>query len=145
LSALFHYQDSCEDATRLLEQNAEACDAGSSEQEDTLQLLIEVLHRHSIWHPSPKAVIRQCLHGAMTAFPDNTIFLSTFLWHQLQSGLQRPIHDLTARLTEPNGTLKGMMWSIWAESVTANDLYGPGSGGASRVRALFKKALDSYA
>jgi hypothetical protein len=144
LSALFNYQESYEAATRLLQQNAKACSEGSYEREQTLQFLNEVHHRHSIWHPGPKVIVRQFLDHARQAFPNNTQFLSTGLWHQLQSGLRGPVHDLIHRLTEPQGTLPGILWALWAEGVAAIDIYAPGSGGASRIRATIRRALSSH-
>ena len=144
VSALFYYQDSCDSAIRLLQENASACGAGSVEREQTLQLLTEFYHRQSTWHPGPKAEFRQFLKHAIQEFPSNTQFLTAALWHQLQSGLRAPINDLIACLTEAEGALQSIIWSVWAEGISAIDLYAPGSGGAARVRATLRKALASH-
>jgi hypothetical protein len=144
LSAIFLYQESYEAATRLLEQNSRACEDGSFEKEQTLQFMNEMHHRHSTWHPGPKVVIRNFLDQAIKEFPDNTQFLSTALWHHLQSGLRGPIYDLIHRLTEPDGMVQSALWSLWAEGIAASDIYAPGSGGASRIRTSLQRALSSH-
>lgn len=144
LSALFNYQEGRDAAVHLLQQNIKACDEGSCEREQTLQFLNEIHHRHSVWHPGPKGVIRQFLEQAMREFPNNTQFLSTALWHQSQSGLRGPTYELIHRLTAPEGTARSVLWAIWAEGVAATDIYAPGSGGASRVRASLRRALGSH-
>ena len=144
MSTLFTYQESCEAAIQLLEQNYTACDRDLRQREETLQFLNEVQHRHHTRHPGPKALIRKNLGHAMYHYPNNTQFLSTFLWHQLQSGLRGPIYDLIHRLTKPEGQLQSILWSVWAEGVATTEIYSPGSGGASRVRATLRRSLSTH-
>jgi hypothetical protein len=141
LSALFTYQS---DPNRALENvQSQLAVLDGYDQEVAFQFHVELLRLHTTRHPGPASAVRGHVEHAARQFPDNTKFLDTMLSLQAKSGLHSRLHALTARLTGSDSRLVGMVWAVWAEAVLATDLYHPGSGGASRVRSLLRRALSS--
>jgi hypothetical protein len=143
LSTIFAYQQGLDQACEVLDRQIHAHPAGSFGQEIAYQFYTEIILHHAARHPGPASIVRSRLEKSMNGFPDNTIFLGEMLSQQAKTGLQSRLHGLTARLTDPNSRLIGMIWAVWAEATVATDLYHSGSGGGSRVRSLLDRALST--
>ncbi|KAK8866141.1 hypothetical protein IAR55_001292 [Kwoniella newhampshirensis] len=120
--------------------------SSSPEAEELLQLLVRLLYFHTSRHPAPAPLIRDVLEIALASFPNNTIFLSIYLFGELggrvYGRIQRFISESTTR-AEGSGIVSHL-WAVWAEGVSAHrTFWDKGGGGAERVRTALDKGINS--
>jgi hypothetical protein len=81
LRVLYAYMaDNLDAATRLLLEQSAHLAPESSALEHALQLLVKITHFHRLRHSLPAAIPRSILEQAIDSFPNNTSFLSLYLW-----------------------------------------------------------------
>ncbi|KAL7422893.1 hypothetical protein Q5752_002190 [Cryptotrichosporon argae] len=136
-------QDGPESARDLLLSVIDALPAGHPQQEETYQLVVRLLHVHVGRHPSPAALTRDVLAAALVAFPNNTAFLSLYLWGEAGGRVYGRMRALVDRLTREDAGVVGALWAAWAEAVGAGrNFY---DGGAERVRRALDRGIYSVA
>nr|XP_031858056.1 uncharacterized protein CI109_006498 [Kwoniella shandongensis]KAA5525128.1 hypothetical protein CI109_006498 [Kwoniella shandongensis] len=147
LVALFTYLSKGVETVRdFCLQRVASCPPSSPEAEETLQLLVKILHLHTSHHPAPAPLIREVLEIALASFPNNTMFLSLYLFGELggrvYGRIQRLISEFTSR-AEGSGVVTHL-WAVWAEGVSAHrTFWDKGGGGAERVRTALDKGINS--
>lgn len=140
LGALFIYLTDGVDAVR--DKVAAVIAAQSPENsERTYQLLVHILHIHTSRHSTPASLFRDVLERAIAAFPNNTIFLSMYLWHESRTRISGRIQSLITRLTAEEAGIVPLLWSVWAEAQSSR-LFWEGSG-AERVRRALDRGINS--
>ncbi|WVF70250.1 hypothetical protein IAT40_005039 [Kwoniella sp. CBS 6097] len=117
----------------------------SAEAEESLQMLSKLLHLDASRHSSPPSLSRDTLELALRTFPNNTSFLSLYLFGELGSRVygrvQRLITDLSS--SKDCGTMVHL-WAVWAEAVSAHrTFWDAGGGGAERVRLALDRGVNS--
>lgn len=143
LASAFQYRDGIEAVQNLCERQIAACKPDSRERELAHQLLGKMIFLHTSWHPTPAYLARSTLETAISHYPSNTQFHSLFVDNEIRAGLQSRIyaHLLQRSLTESSSEL--LLWRIWAMAKMSDNIYDPASGGHSRMRSLFSKALST--
>ncbi|WWC66161.1 uncharacterized protein I206_100062 [Kwoniella pini CBS 10737] len=148
LKSLYSYLiDGIEPTRTFLLNHLASLPPSSPEAEQTLQLLTKILYLHSSRHASPASLSRSTLEIALSSFPNNTSFLSLYLYGELggrvYGRIQRLISDLTSN-RENNGGLTIYLWAIWAQGVSSHRTFWDANGtGSERVRLTLDKAVNS--
>ncbi|KIR97247.1 hypothetical protein L804_05429 [Cryptococcus deuterogattii 2001/935-1] len=121
-----------------------------AESEESLQLLTRILYHHTTRHSTPPALTRDVLEYALSSFPNNTSFLSQYMYGELGSKVYGRVQRLIAEITSEHkdgGVMKGVighLWAVWAEAVSAHrTFWDDGGGGAERVRMALDKGINS--
>jgi hypothetical protein len=143
---LFTYLTGGVDQSRLtIETQLESLPAESYEAEEAYQLLTRILYLHTSRHASPASLSRDALERAINAFPNNTSFLSLYLFGELGNRVYGRIQRLVARLSSSeNASIVGHLWAVWAESMSSHRTFWDEDGtGAERVRIALDKAINS--
>ncbi|WVW82554.1 hypothetical protein I302_104565 [Kwoniella bestiolae CBS 10118] len=148
LKSLFHYlTDGIESARSFLLNQLTSVPPSCGEAEQTLQLLTKILHLHSDRHSAPASLSRDTLELALASFPNNTSFLSLYLYGELGGRVYGRVQRLIAGLTSHqaiNGGLVVHLWAIWAEAVSSHRTFWDECGtGAERVRLALDKGISS--
>ncbi|WWC58836.1 uncharacterized protein I303_101380 [Kwoniella dejecticola CBS 10117] len=152
LKSLFLYlTDGVEPAQSFLLNHLASLPPSSGEAEQTLQLLTKILYLHSSRHSTPASLARSTLETALASFPNNTAFLSLYLYGELggrvYGRVQRLVADLTSSVRKDQDHSGGLMvhlWAIWAEGVSAHrTFWDKGGTGAERVRLALDKGINS--
>jgi hypothetical protein len=122
----------------------EALPVGDPRVEETLQLLVKIIFVHNSRHSSPASLMRGVLERAIELCPNNTIFLSLYVWGEGSRRVYGNVHRLTSRLiTEEHGIVP-LLWAVWAESQgAARTFYDEGGNGAQRVRRALNQSVNS--
>ena len=148
LSTLFAYlTDGVDFACGGVRQQIDMLLSGSCYAEEGHQLLCKLLHYHCSRHPAPASLAREALEQAIAMFPNNTMFLSLYLWGEMggrvYGRVQRLISHLTSASNESAG-VSGYLWSVWAEGMSAHrTFWDKGGSGAERVRNALDKGVNS--
>ncbi|OCF54309.1 hypothetical protein L486_08223 [Kwoniella mangroviensis CBS 10435] len=148
LKSLFHYLTEGMDSTRsFLLNHLITLSLSGGEAEFTLQLLTKILYLHSTRHSSPASMSRDTLELALSSFPNNTSFLSLYLYGELGGRVYGRVQRLIADLTSQRGSNGGLvvhLWAIWAEAVSSHrTFWDEGGTGAERVRLALDKGINS--
>lgn len=125
-----------------------ALPTGHPQAEETYQLLTHIIFIHTGRHATPASLARNVLESATTAFPNNTTFLSLFLWGEAGGRVYGRVHSLVTRLTseddkEGENASPGavaLLWSVWAEASGATAFW---NGGADRVRRALDRGVNT--
>ncbi|RVD87427.1 uncharacterized protein DFL_001662 [Arthrobotrys flagrans] len=101
-----------------------------------------VFFRYALTARAYKAsVFRIFLDGAIKKFPDNTAFLSLFVWNEARSKIEYRIRTMLATDTgsdEGTGSVVKWVFSIWAEM----QMSAGNNVNVSGVRNLFERAVE---
>ncbi|KAK6539997.1 hypothetical protein TWF694_008830 [Orbilia ellipsospora] len=92
--------------------------------------------------PYKAAVFRTFLESATKKFPDNTAFLSLFMWNESRSKIEYRIRTLLVPETQSEerlGSVTKWTFSIWAEMQMSTGR----KINANAIRSLFEKAVES--
>ncbi|OXG26985.1 hypothetical protein C359_05015 [Cryptococcus neoformans Bt120] len=151
LIALFNYLlDGIDSARDLLLHSSQTYPSSSAGSEESLQLLTKILYHHTTRHPTPPALTRDILEYALSSFPNNTSFLSLYMYGELGGRVYGRVQRLIAEITSEHkdgGPMKGIvghLWAVWAEAVSAHrTFWDDGGGGAERVRMALDKGINS--
>ncbi|WVQ61954.1 uncharacterized protein L199_000087 [Kwoniella botswanensis] len=148
LKSLFHYLTEDIGSTRsFLLNHLITLLPSSGEAEYTLQLLTKILYFHSTRHSAPASLSRDTLELALSSFPNNTSFLSLYLYGELGGRVYGRVQRLIADLTSQRGShgeLVVHLWAIWAEAVSSHrTFWDEGGTGAERVRLSLDKGINS--
>lgn len=90
---------------------------------------------------TPTGVSRRVIERAMLDFPDNTMFLDSYLWLEsaarIHGRVQRRMADLIRE-----GSIFGLLWAFWAEPI----LVGPAwkLQTADRLRSRLSRAVQAW-
>jgi len=121
--------------------------AGGCEVEEAYQLLVRLIYLHAKRHPSPASLLRDVLESAIDLFPNNTTFLSLYLWGETGGRVYGRIQRLTSKLAADSQSgpgVVGYLWSVWAEGVLASRTFWNEDGtGAERVRLILDRGVNS--
>ncbi|KAJ9104523.1 hypothetical protein QFC21_002019 [Naganishia friedmannii] len=133
-------------AFQAVQVHAASLPAGSSEQEEVLQVGAKIMYRHAQSHIVKADVQRAFLEYAITLFPSNTIFLSLYFANEsgtkVYGRLQRLLYEIV--LLDKDESAGSYLWSVWAEAISARrTFWEEGGRGAERVRAMYEKAISS--
>ncbi|WVQ77105.1 hypothetical protein IAR50_006788 [Cryptococcus sp. DSM 104548] len=130
------------------------------EGEAALQLLSQIIYRHSASTPStPAHLSRDMLERALVAYPSNTALLSLYMHGEMQQHgrvygrVQRLIGGILAGAGAGGGQREGKggqgggvvgcLWAVWAEGVGAQrTFWDAGGGGAERVRMALDRGVN---
>lgn len=120
---------------------------GSYAIESADQLFSSILHVHCSRLFAEPGLARDALEGSISSFPNNTLFLSLYLWGEIggrvYGRVQRLISQLSAGSIEGAGVI-GHLWSVWAEAMSAHrTFWDQGGAGAERVRTALDKGIQS--
>ncbi|KAJ9115024.1 hypothetical protein QFC22_005352 [Naganishia vaughanmartiniae] len=150
-SVVLHYLFLCVSmdfakAFQAVQVHASSLPAGSSEQEEVLQLGAKIMYRHAQTDIVKADVQRDFLEYAISLFPSNTIFLSLYFSNEsgtrVYGRLQRLLYETV--LLDKDESAGSYLWSVWAEAMSARRTFWEDSGrGAERVRAMYEKAISS--
>jgi hypothetical protein len=137
-----YFTDGIEAAQAACHQQISRLPSGSIELEEALQLSARISFVHRSRNPAPASIMRGVLDNATDLFPNNTTFLSLYLWEEIRMRVHGRIHRLSGRL---GGTsIIGGLWSVWAEAVmSSRTFWDAGGGGSERVRAVLDKVVNS--
>jgi hypothetical protein len=141
LSSLFSdLTDGIEAARDLVYTQIDQLPPDSYAAEEAYQHLTRLIFLHTSRHPSPAALSRDVLEQAIVAFPNNTSFLSLYLWGEMGAKVYGRVQRLVAQLSRSDGVV-GHLWAVWAEGVGSSRTFW--DGGADRVRMALDKAINS--
>lgn len=148
LSTLFAYlADGIEEAQTICGRHIERIPSGSYAAEQSYQILCKLVHIHCSRHSAPASLARHTLEIAIAAHPNNTIFLSLYLWGETGGRVYGRVQRLIAHLSSASKDTAGVvghLWSVWAEAMTAHRTFWDKSGrGAERVRRALDKGINS--
>lgn len=147
LSALFTYLTRGINATQdILLQHIRRLPPGSAQAEDAFQLLTKILFEHSSRYPGPASLMRDVLELAIASFPNNTSFLSLYIWSESRGSIYGRVQKLIAKITDAadGSGVVGHLWSVWAEGVLAHrTFWDRGGTGAERVRSCLDRGINS--
>ena len=116
---------------------------GSVEAEEAFETICQTLYIYTSRHASPAALLRHVLELAIASYPNNTQFLSLYLWGELGNRVYGRIQRLTQHLSTQDGVL-GHLWNVWAEAMSAHrTFWDAGGNGAERVRLALDKGINS--
>jgi hypothetical protein len=109
------------------------------------QLKSRITHVFSSRNTTPASLSREVLTGAITAFPNNTSFLSMFATGEKGGRIHGRVQQMIAQTHSEQGTaLATQFWVIWAEaSLAYRTFWDQGGSGAERVRSALRKAISS--
>lgn len=108
--------------------------------EETYQILTRLIYTYTSRHASPASLARNVLARAIAAFPSNTTFLSLYLWGETGGRVYGRIHSLVTRLTNDENGVVSLLWSVWAEAMTAGRMFW---NGAERVRRALDRGINT--
>lgn len=118
--------------------------AGHPRVEETLQLLVRTIFVYNSRHSSPASLLREVLERAITLCPNNTIFLSLYLWGEASRRVYGNVQRLTSRLVTEDHGIVPLLWAVWAEAQgAARTFYDAGGSGAERVRRALNLSINS--
>lgn len=146
LAALFAYLTggiaACGD---LIARQLEQLSPTSCSAEETHQLYNKIIHLHSSRHATPAALSRDALETAVKSFPNNTMFLSLYLFGELGNRVYGRVQRLISRISNAGDEgVVGHIWAVWAEAMSAHrTFWDQGGGGAERVRNALDKGINS--
>lgn len=135
--------ESIEAARDRLLSLVESLPSGHPQTEETLQLLVRVIYTYGTRHSMPAAIARDVLEKGTTLFPNNTAFLSLYLFGEVRGRVYGRVHKLVNKLTaggEGAGAV-ALLWSVWAEAMSAAGSFW--YGGAERVRRALDRGINS--
>lgn len=145
LGSLFsYYTDGIEavrdDITKLIHQLPD----GHPQAEEMLQLLVKIVHFHASRHTTPASLAREVLESAIAKYPNNTEFLSLYLWGEASGRVYGRIQRLVSDLTGEDKGIVAMLWSVWAEAIaSARTFWDSRGGGAERVRRALDRSVNT--
>lgn len=118
--------------------------AGHPRIEETLQLLVKTMFVHNGRHSSPASLMRGVLERSIGLCPNNTIFLSLYLWGESSRRVYGNVQRLTSRLITEDHGIVPLLWAVWAESQLASrTFYDEGGSGAERARRALDRSINS--
>lgn len=121
----------------------DALPEGSPQIEETLQLLVKTIFVHNSRNSSPASLIRDVLERAIRLCPNNTIFLSLYLWGESSRRVYGNVQRLTSRLITEDHGIVPLLWAVWAESQGASrTFYDAGGSGAERARRALDRSIN---
>ncbi|BEI89274.1 uncharacterized protein CcaverHIS019_0206360 [Cutaneotrichosporon cavernicola] len=136
--------DGIEAARDRLLNVVDSLPAGDPRIEETLQLLVKVIFVHNSRHSSPASLMRNVLERAIELCPNNTIFLSLYLFGEGNRRVYGNVHRLTSRLITEDRGIVPLLWAVWAESQgAARTFYDKGGSGAERARRALNQSVNS--
>jgi hypothetical protein len=91
--------------------------------------------------PTPASVPRDQLETAIAIFPRNTQFLSAYLHGELKTSIYGRVQRLIAHLAADDSSIVTLLWSVWAEAMSARSFYDGSSGGVERVRNALDRGI----
>ena len=142
LTSLYHCINlNIESARDYIFQQIDLLPPSSVEAETCYQILTRLIYVHTGRHPSPAALKRDVLENAMTAFPNNTCFLSLYLQGEIGRRIYGRLQQLVDQLTR-NGSVTGLLWSVWAEATSSSETFWQFQG-AERVRMALDRGISS--
>jgi hypothetical protein len=91
----------------------------------------------------PATIARDVLEKAVDMFPNNTAFLSLYLFGEVGGRVYGRVHRLVNKLTasKGGGGAVALLWSVWAEAVSAGSNFW--YGGGERVRRALDRGITS--
>ncbi|KAK6332033.1 hypothetical protein TWF718_002571 [Orbilia javanica] len=117
--------------------------SNASRMEEAYMSKARIFFRYAITARAYKAsVFREFLEVAIKKFPDNTAFLSLFVWNESRSKIEHRIRTMLATETgsdEGTGSVVKWVFSIWAEM----QMSAGSNVNISGVRNLFERAVES--
>jgi hypothetical protein len=117
-------------------------DLSSLDLEKIYQVQARIQYLHSLRHPSPAAPARTALESSIKEFPNNTQFLSLYLWGELKGRVYGRLQRLGMDLARNQKSgIVGTLWLVWAEATSAHRSFW--HGGAERVRAALDTGINS--
>jgi hypothetical protein len=113
----------------------------SAEEEEALALQAKIIFRHTQTRTAFRpGLLRQHLESALSHFPNNSIFLSMFLFNEMRTRIEgrvkKVLNDVT--LSKDSATTESWLFAIYSELHMNGRNYN-----AQAVRALFERAIDS--
>ena len=148
LAALFQYcSEGVDHALRVIELHKNSLSPGSAEMEQTNQFLCRLLYLHRSQHPTPASIMRDVLEDAISAFPNNTQFLSLYLYGEMSGRIYGRVQSLVSHIvSNRTSTVVGFLWAVWAEAILASrTFWDQGGSGAERVRMVLDKGINAEA
>jgi hypothetical protein len=148
LSTIFAYAtDGIDAAMDVIARQLRHLPGDSASAEGAYQLLTRTLCVHTSRHASPAALARGNLETAMEAFPNNTTFLSLYLYGELGNRVYGRVQRLVSKLSNSEDVgVVGHLWAVWAEAMSSHrTFWDRRGGGAERVRTALDKAVNSRA
>jgi len=81
----------------------------------------------------------------MKAYPDNTSFLSLYLFGELGNRVYGRVQRVVSQLSSADDAgIVGHLWAVWAESMSSHRTFWDKNGdGAERVRIALDKGINS--
>lgn len=117
---------------------------GHPQGEETLQLLVKIIHFHASRQSAPASLARSILESAIAKYPNNTEFLSLYLWGEANGRVYGRIQRLVSDLTGEDKGIVAMLWSVWAEAIgSARTFWDSRGGGAERVRRALDRSVNT--
>lgn len=131
---------------QAVQVHAASLPAGSSEQEEVLQLGAKIMYHHAQASIVKADTQRAFLEYAIALFPSNTIFLSLYFANEsgtrVYGRVQRLLYETV--LLDKDESAGSYLWSVWAEAMSSRRTFWEDGGrGAERVRAMYEKAISS--
>ncbi|ORX37353.1 NRDE-2, necessary for RNA interference-domain-containing protein [Kockovaella imperatae] len=146
LASLYAYLTAGIDAARdILTRHLALLRPAGPEAEEVFQLLCRMIYVHTSRNASPAALSRDTLELAIATFPNNTQFLSFYMFGELGARVHGRLQRLVSQLlaSETSG-ISGQLWSVWAEAMSAHrTFWDKGGNGAERVRQALDKSINS--
>lgn len=145
LGSLFsYYTDGIEAVKDSLGKLVEKLPEGHSQAEEVLQLLVKIVHFHASRHSTPASLARGILESAIAKYPNNTEFLSLYLWGEASGRVYGRIQRLVSDLTGEDKGIVAMLWSVWAEAIgSSRTFWDSRGGGAERVRRALDRSVNT--
>ncbi|EIW72388.1 hypothetical protein TREMEDRAFT_26535 [Tremella mesenterica DSM 1558] len=143
LSTLFAYHtDGIDNVIKIVMQYMETLPQGGAEVESAVQFLCKILHVHRSRLPTPASVLRDILENAIVMFPNNTQFLSLYLYGEMGGRVYGRVQNLIGQMLTSNESVIGYLWAVWAEGILGSRTLWD-KGGGERVRLVLDKAVNS--
>jgi hypothetical protein len=148
LNLLFVYQTNdgrVEEALSYLGDYLARLHPSSPESEEAYQLGAKLVYHHSRRHPTRATIMRNFLEEAIGLFPNNTLFLSLYLFGEANGRVFGRVHKLlNEKLLLKSASVVTHLWAAWAEAqMAAPTFWDERGGGAERVRSVFLRGVDS--
>lgn len=145
-STLFHYLvDGVDAARNIIMGQLGKLPPHSFHAEQAHQLLCKILYIHTSRHATPASLARDAVELAIRSFPNNTMFMSLYLWGEMGGRVYGRVQSLISQLsTSTDAGVVGHIWAVWAEAFSAHrTFWDQGGGGAERVRQALGRAVMS--
>lgn len=113
----------------------------SAEEEEMLAIQAKILFRHTQTRTAFRpGQLRNVLEGALTEFPNNSIFLSLYFYNELRTRIENRVRRTLDELVleKETVTTEGWLFAIYAELHLNARGYN-----AEAVRNLFERAVES--